>query len=340
LSTWKALFEKAAESRASVRVALFAVVVVGALLTPTTAGAHSRGRAVALDYRVSLIRLGEIVPGLRAEVIDGNRELRLTVDPRLRVLVRGLLGEPMLRFSSSGVWVNRLSPSAAADKLVPLAGAGELWTQLTRGHVYRWHDHRLTPPPGLRPGARRAWSLPMTVDGRRAAIRGWYERVRRPRWWAWLAGMIVVCGTLLVGARRVPDRRVQVAAVLATLAAVAAIVSGVAFAAADVIDPRSAWIQVGATVALAVAGVAACVVRSPSIERWTAGFVGVGVFVVGLSGLGVFWHGVVIASLPAGDVRLATAVAVVGGAAAATLATVAVEEERGQVAGVSYSRTR
>jgi hypothetical protein len=306
-----------------VRATLLAAVAAAALVSPETAGAHSRGRTVALDYRLKLIGSGETAPGVQAEVIDGNREMRFTVDPRRRVIVPGLLGEPMLRFSRSGVWVYRRSPTAAADRLVPPAASGAPWTRLSRGHSYRWHDHRLTPPAGLQPGARRVWSLPITIDGRPAAIRGWYERVTQPRWWAWFAAIIVAGCMLQFVVQRVPNRRGQVAAVMATLSAVAAIVSGVAFAAPDVIDPLGAWIQVGATAALTLIGAAAFFVRSYSIQRWAAAFVGIGVFCIGLSALGVFWHGVVISSLPAGGVRLSTAVAVVGGASAAMLGAVA-----------------
>ena len=261
---------------------------------------------------------------MRAEVIDGNRELRFTVDPGRRVVVLGLLGEPVLRFSRSGVWVNRRSPTAAADGLTPRAGKGTSWTRLTAAHSYRWHDHRLTPPADLRPSARRAWELPITVDGRPTAIRGWYERAARPRWWAWLAGIVAAGGALQLAARRVFAERGQVASVLATAAAAAAVISGVAFAAVDVVDPLGAWIQVAATAALALIGSAVCFIRRPSVQRWTAACVGVGVFCIGLSALGAFWHGVVISSLSPWEVRLATAVAVVGGAGAATLGAVAV----------------
>jgi hypothetical protein len=51
--------------------------------------------------------------------------------------------------------------------------------------------------------------------------------------------------------------------------------------------------------------------------------VGIGVFCIGLSALSVFWHGVIISSLPAQEVRLSTAIAVVGGASAAMLGAVA-----------------
>lgn len=232
----KHLLRKRAGKRLAVRATVVAAVIIGALVTPTTAGAHSRGRAVALDFRLSLIGSGETVPGVQAEVIDGNREMRFTVDPGRRVIVPGLLGEPMLRFSRSGVWVNRRSPTAAADGLVPPAASGAPWTRravaiATGGTIIDSRHRRV-----YNPGARLAWSLPITIDGRPAAIRGWYERAAQPRWWAWLAATIVAGGLLRIIVQRVPNRRGRVAAVIATLSTIAAIVSGVAFAVPDVIE--------------------------------------------------------------------------------------------------------
>jgi hypothetical protein len=309
------------------RAVVVVVLVVCALATPPIAGAHSRGRAIALDFRLSLIASGETVPGVRAQVVDGNREMRLAVDPRRRVVVRGLLGEPVLRFSPSGVWANRRSPTAEADGIVISAGGGAHWTQLTHGHSYRWHDHRLSPPADMQPGGRRAWSLPLTVDGRSASIRGWYERVTRPRWWAWLTAIIVVGGILPIVAQRAPKRGGPIAGVVATLSAVAAFVIDVGFAVPDIIDPHGAWIQAAATAALVVIGAAALFVRRHSIQRWAAACVGIGAFFIGLSYLSVFWHGVIISSFPPGAVRLATALAVVGGSSAAMLGLVEHEEE-------------
>jgi hypothetical protein len=124
----------------------------------------------------------------------------------------------------------------------------------------------------------------------------------------------------------VPERRGRIAGVVATLSAIAAFVVDVGFALPDIIDPRGAWIQAGATAALVVIGVAALFVRRHSIQRWAAACVGIGAFCIGLSSLSVFWHGVIISSFPAGEVRLATVLAVVGGAGAAMLGLVAPEE--------------
>src|SRR3954454_8106251 len=153
-----------------------ASVVLAVLAVPGTAAAHARGRTVALDYRVNLPVAP--LPGVRAEVLDGDRSLRLRVAPATRLVVRGLLGEPVLRFGSSGVWVNRASPTAAADKLTT---AGRGWVRLTSGHEVTWHDHRLAPPPGLETGARAGFRFPVVLAGRRAAIIGSFERVPRRR---------------------------------------------------------------------------------------------------------------------------------------------------------------
>jgi hypothetical protein len=154
------------------RAVVVAAPVVCALMTPPAAGAHSRGRTIALDFRLRLIASGETVPGVQAQVVDGDREMRLTVDPRRRVVVRGLLGEPVLSFSPSGVWANRRSPTAEADRIVPPAGGGAHWTQLTHGHSYRWHDHRLSPGltwnrAGVGPGHYR---LRSTADPPRSGV--------------------------------------------------------------------------------------------------------------------------------------------------------------------------
>ena len=76
--------------------ALSIIVVVTCLVAPGRAAAHSRSPAVALDYRLELSRAA--LPGVHAQVVDGDRSLRVRVDPPHRLLVLGLLGEPFLRF--------------------------------------------------------------------------------------------------------------------------------------------------------------------------------------------------------------------------------------------------
>ena len=60
-----------------------------------------------------------------------------------------------------------------------------------------------------------------------------------------------------------------------------------------------------------------------SLRTWSAMVVGVVAASLGLGSLSVFRHGVVVSSLPASLTRVATAVALVGGAAAVVVAVLA-----------------
>ncbi|MGZ6144342.1 MAG: hypothetical protein ACXWLM_13455, partial [Myxococcales bacterium] len=56
------------------------------------------------------------LPGISVAILDGDRDLRLRVHGTT-VVVRGDLGEPMLRIEPAGTWVNRASVTAAAEGL-------------------------------------------------------------------------------------------------------------------------------------------------------------------------------------------------------------------------------
>jgi hypothetical protein len=298
-----------------VRVVALSMVVVACLAVPSRAAAHSRAPTVALDYRVELS--GAALPGVHAEIVDGDRALRVRVDPPHRVLVRGLLGEPFLRFGPSGVWVNRASPSADADKL---AHRGRGWLRLTAKPRLLWHDHRLAPPARLRAGASAPWSLPLTLDGRREALRGTFTRVARPPLWPWVLGGLVAISGVALFARARPSRRAEAAIAIAGVAAAGALVASAAFATGDAIPKRAEWIEVGSAALLAVLAAVALAVGDRSVRTWAAMVVGVVTAALGLGSLSVLWHGVVVSTLPAVLARLATSVAFVGGAAAVVLA--------------------
>jgi len=83
---------------------------------------------------------------------------------------------------------------------------------------------------------------------------------------------------------------------------------------------RGQWLEVGSAALLAVLAAAALLLGDRSLRTWAAMVVGVFAAALGLGSLSVFWHGVVISSLPASVARLATAVAFLGGAAAVVLA--------------------
>jgi hypothetical protein len=258
--------------------------VLIALATPEGASAHGRSRAVALDYT---LRIDRVPSGVHAEVIDGDRAIALRVGPAKRVIVRGALDEPMLRFDRDGVWVNRASPTASADRIVR-PGTG--WTLLTHGHSLRWHDHRLAPPPG-----RSRMLIALTVDGRRGSLTGTFTRVARPRLWPWLLAAVVLVVVLA---------RVRSARAAAFVAALGALTAAAAF---------GAWLETG----LAAAAVLAVLwSRGRGVAAGVAGAITVA---IALGWLGVFRHGVVVSTLPDWLARLAVGSAFVAGAVAVVL---------------------
>jgi len=258
-------------------------------------------------------------------VLDADRQLRLRVDRRLTVVVLGLLAEPFLRFDPTGVWVNRASPTTAVDLL---ATHGRGWKRVAPAGTFAWHDHRLAPPAGMAAGTTRPWSLPLLVDGRRLQLRGEFVRVRRPAVWLWLGVALAALGLLCAAARIRPRARTALAATLAGVAAAAALAATTGFTVGDPLSGGSQWFELACTAVLAVIAAALLRVRDRSARAWGATMVGVVAAVFGLSSLNVLWHGVIVSALPATVARLAIAVALVGGLAAA-VAGVAADEREG-----------
>jgi hypothetical protein len=294
-----------------------AVAFVAALGLPAAAAAHGRGATIALDYRLNLDPASTSLPGVHVRVLDGDRALETRVDRGVTLLVGGLLpGERMIRIDGRGVWVNASSPTATADGLVPKGGAG--WVQIRNGDTLAWHDHRLAPPPAKHPGVAGRFTIPVAVDGRAAAIDGTFVRVARPSPWPWVAGGIALAAAIWAAARRRPWRAALTVG-LGVGAGAAALVAVTTFAVRSAPSGGVAWLQLvsGLVVAAALAGL---LVYLRGIRRvHAAGVVGVIAAAVSISSLPVFWHGVVVSALPASGARLACALALVCGAAAAVL---------------------
>jgi hypothetical protein len=289
------------------RKALLTLAAVAALAAPAQASAHPRGPAVALDYR---LRLAPAPTGLRVHILDGDRSLETTAVAGSRVIVRGYLREPMLRFDAQGVFANASSPTAQSDRLVK-QGSG--WVRVASGRTFAWHEHRLTPS-----GARGAFSIPVQVDGRPGAIAGTFVRVPRPALWPWLAGAVVLAGAVWAGAAR-RRLRLPLATGLGVAAGAAALAAAIAFALRDRPDGGTGWLQIGTAAAVALA-LGLPLARLHGRRRaQAAGVAGAVAAAVTIASLPVFWHGVVISALPADVVRLACEVALVGGASAAAL---------------------
>jgi hypothetical protein len=293
------------------------------LVAPASASAHARSATVALDYRLVLDASTKRLAGVSVAILDGDRDLRLRVHGTT-VVVRGDLGEPMLRVEPAGTWVNRASVTAAAERLTT---AGNGWVRVASGSSYTWHEHRLGPPPydGSRLGTVAHFTIPATIDGKPATIAGSFVRYGRPSLWPWLLGAVVLAAAAAVAVRRWPGRRGEVATALGAVAGLAALAGLAAFDAADAPNGRVAWFQIVLAIALA-AVVYVALVRLRGLRRaHLGGIIGVAAGAVSIGSLSVFRHGVVISLLPGTASRALCVVALAGGAAAA--ATSYVTEE-------------
>lgn len=283
-----------------------AVVALAALVAAAPAWAHPRSPTVAIDYRLTI----HSVPGVDAAILDGDRSLQLRTHGRVTVL--GDLNEPML-WIGDGVYVNLSSPTAQADRLVKTPAHG--WRKLANGSSFAWHEHRLSPPPFVsgRYGVVAQWSVPLIVDGKRAAIGGDFVRVARPMWWLWL-GVPLALATAAAAVLIRRRRGGAVAAVGAFLAAAAAaVVCQTALLLRDSPSGRLSWIGLGVGIAVAVAAIGLVVAGRGITRVYTAGGLGAGVAAWTLSWFGVFFHGAVIAALPADVVRVCCALAFAAG---------------------------
>jgi hypothetical protein len=300
------------------RLVAGAAVVAGAtaLALPGVAAAHGRGATIALDYRLHLDPASTSLPGVHVRVLDGDRAVEARVDGGAKLLVRGLLREPLIRIDRSGVWVNASSPTATADGLVAEGGSG--WVRVRSGQTLAWHDHRLAPPPASRPGVAGRFTIPVEVDGKAAAIGGTFVRVARPAPWPWALIGIAVAAAIWAAARQRPWRPALTVG-LGVAGGLAALVAVTTFAVRAAPGGGVAWLQLvsGLVVAAAFGGL---LVYLRGIRRvHAAGVVGAIAAAVSISSLPVFWHGVVVSALPGTGARLACALALVCGTAAAAL---------------------
>jgi hypothetical protein len=186
---------------------MFALVLAAALMSgvmsPGSAQAHGPVAPVALDY---LARVRSLPAGLDAKVVDGDQRMWLQAPPGETVIVLDYAGAPYLRFSRSGVDVNHNSAMWYLNQtpfaVTPPAGLGPrtrpVWTRVSGGHAYGWHDGRLhaLATVALGPGASfvGTWRIPVLVDGRSLAISGGLWHAPAPSIvWFWPIMVLLLC---------------------------------------------------------------------------------------------------------------------------------------------------
>jgi hypothetical protein len=212
-------------------------------------------------------------------VYKADQALGLAVHSGHRVVVLGYSGEPFIRIDAAGVAVNASSVTAAGVGLVRPTSARN-W-QLHRGHrTVIWHDARVRVLPAGT--ARRRWSVPLVVDGRRTQIGGEISRVPAPTPWPWLAlGAPFVVVALVVMIRRRPLLRSAAVAFGVTTAA--GIVATAGMSALAGTASSGSWIEGANELVFAIVGIAV-IARAPGDARAIAGgALGLLGLVVGLS---------------------------------------------------------
>ena len=315
------LRQSASRNRRRGQIVIASAVALCALLLPAPALAHGRSTVRALDYEARPTEQ-TVARGVRARVIDGDRSLELSVAPGRVVVVDGYLGEPFLRFSARGVEANVHSPTAVTDRLVSTTmlratGPSALprWMLLTSRHLLRWHDHRLGPSAGLRPGDGRVgrWAVPVRIDGRPSEIGGALWRAEPPATVPWLVlWLLSLVGAGAVAWLASPRARALTVYAATGISSALVLVVSVGFTLDLGRSGFTRWLDLALPAGVALAA-AALVLLSPSRRYVSAGIFGGLSLAFALEDISVFQHGFVVSALSGPLVRVAVAAAIAAG---------------------------
>jgi hypothetical protein len=215
--------------------AVVLAVLVVSIACPGTAGAHGPIAPVASSY---LATVRNAPHGVDAKVVDGDQQMWLRASPGVTVVVLDYQGAQYLRFSRSGVSVNRHSAMYYLNHNpaeVPPSGITRAtppqWNALSSAHDYVWHDGRLHALASVAIPRGTSfvgnWRIPLLIDGRTAAIGGGLRHADDPSI-VWFWPIVVVLACVLAAARlRRPGLDRLLARVLGVTALLALAVGGI-----------------------------------------------------------------------------------------------------------------
>lgn len=303
-------------------------VATAALAGPPSALAHSGpGPVVAVDYEARIQAVHPPSHGFEARVMDGDQRLWLRAHTKLIVL--GILDEPLLRFENGSVYVNERSPTARINGISVTSfqpsyrrDTPPRWDRVAFGETFSWHEHRLHAAVALAhsgPARRLApWTIPLRVEGRAVTIAGGLWYVPPPRLWLWLLPLAL---GLAAAAAAVRTKRTVVARI--ALPALAAVAVVVARAGRELYGRPEVGVSTYVSVAIAGLLAALCaydLVRARSELRILIAFVvGVAGLYQGAVLLPVLGHGLVLAAIPGNLERAAVSLTLAAGAATCLL---------------------
>jgi hypothetical protein len=291
--------------------------VVATLVLPGTAFAHVGEKApVATNFDARISGVQPSTSAVRAKVIDGDRQLWLEASPDATVFIPGAQGEPLLRFDSAGVFVNLHSLTAQTDR-IRVAGlrpnldphAPPRWRQLSSGHSYLWHDHRLHALEPLARGHRTPavlghWSVPLLIDGRQHALQGALVYQPPGSVWPWILLAALVAGAVAFSsfaAHRAAAAGALVAVLLLWTLRIGRELDGRPSVGA------SEQIEIALTSLVAVALLYGLLQRNHDVRVVAAILAAFGCMYQGLTMLPVLTHGIALTALPGTAARVGVA---------------------------------
>jgi hypothetical protein len=299
-----------------------------AAVAPSSALAHVSPGLISTSFEA---RIAGGVPGVAAHVLDGDQRLQLAVTPGTTVIVRGIVGEPMLRFGRGGVYASSRSPSAAAAGVITAgqAGGAPRWIRVAGGHTLAWHENRLRPVPFPDHTGRVArWRIPLIVDGHRTALTGWEWHAAPPSrlMWSVVALVPVILAALLLAVRRS-----RPAVLESTVGAVTAVAAWGAGWCGILLYGRLTpfWIGVASLYGVSLGVMMLAAVTEPKTAQTRMlmlGMLGLFAATFSLPELGVFQRGFVLSALPDAGARICVALGVGAGVAVGLLAIPAARE--------------
>ena len=205
------------------------LLTVLALALAAVPAASAHGDEPNRGFRSTVSEIRPVVFEIKAVMLGGDDELKLTNKTGKPLLIKGYEGEPYLLFNESGVLENRLSPAAYLNDerfgdvdLPPGVDAKKAptWVGVSGGNTYSWHDHRAhwmspIPPPRVRREPDQEhhifnWRIPAELDGKPLVIAGRLEYYPPPKEGAsWVLVASAVAGglALLAGASYLLARR-------------------------------------------------------------------------------------------------------------------------------------
>ena len=111
-----------------------------------------------MDFQASVL---QVRAPLNVRVYRADLALGLTLVGQHRVVVLGYLGEPFLRLTPDGAFVNAASPTAAGTKLTPphARSSRPLWQLRSHRPAVVWHDARVRGVPSGELVGKFCWDL-------------------------------------------------------------------------------------------------------------------------------------------------------------------------------------